>query len=137
MRRHLGHRHLTPFRDVVCRRDEQDEFVAADGNLEQPFLFRMKRERAEIEAALLDLDGNLPRRDAPHVDRDVGIAVPEFSDERQQRVDRRFIRPDEHAAAPQITQLAHGRLGLFGQTHEPLAVVLQHLAGVGQRAGLR
>ena len=52
-------------------------------------------------------------------------------------MDGRFVRADEHAAAAQIAKLAHRRLGLFGEPHEPLAVVLQHLAGVGQRPGLR
>ena len=49
----------------------------------------------------------------------------------------RFVGADEHAAAPQVAQLAHRRLGLLGEPHEPLPVVLQHAAGVGQRAALR
>ena len=52
-------------------------------------------------------------------------------------MDRRFVGADEHAAAPQIAQVAHHRLGLLGQTDEALAVVLQHLARLGERAALR
>ena len=66
-----------------------------------------------------------------------GKAAAEPPDQRQQRVDGGFVRADEHAAAPQVAQLAHGRFGLLGQPHEPLPVVLEHLAGVGQRARLR
>ena len=45
-----------------------------------------------------------------------------------------FVGADEHAAAPQVAQLAHRRLGLLGQPHQPLRVVLQHAAGLGERA---
>jgi hypothetical protein len=37
----------------------------------------MKRERAEVEAALLHFDSDLPRGHAPHVDRDVGVPLTE------------------------------------------------------------
>ena len=66
-----------------------------------------------------------------------GTRLPEPRHQRQQRVHRRFVGADQHAAAPQVAQLAHRRLGFFGQPHQPLAVVLQHPAGVGQRAALR
>ena len=49
----------------------------------------------------------------------------------------RFVGADQHAAAPQIAQLAHRRLRLFGEAHQALAVVLEHLAGVGERTALR
>ena len=119
------------------RRHQQHELVGADRHFEQPFLGGMKRQRAEIEAALLHFDGNLARRHAADVDGDVGIALAEARDERQQRVDRRLVGADEHAAAPHIAQLAHGRLGLLREPHQPLPVVLQHAAGFGQRPGLR
>ena len=98
------------------------------GDLEQPLLGRVERQRAEIEAPLLDFDGNLPRGHAADVGGDVGVALAEPRDERQQRVDGGLVGADEHAAAAQIAQLAHRRLGLLRQAHEPLAVVLQHLA---------
>ena len=119
------------------RRDEQHELVAADRHLEQPFFRRMERQRAEVEAPLLHFDGNLPGRHAADVNRDVGKPVAEAADERQQRVHGGFVGADEHAAAAQVAQLAHRRFGFLGQPHQPLPVVLQHLAGVGQRAGLR
>ena len=52
-------------------------------------------------------------------------------------MDGRLVGADEHASPAQIAQLAHGRLGLFREAYEPLAVVLQNLSGVGERAGLR
>ena len=85
----------------------------------------MKRQRAEVEAALLHLDGNLAREHAPHVDRDVGVPLAEARDERQQRVDGGFVGADQHAPAPQIAQLAHGRL------------VLEHPPRFGQRPRFR
>ena len=48
-----------------------------------------------------------------------------------------LVGADEHAAAAQVAQLAHGRLGLFGEAHQPLRVVAQHAPGFGQRALLR
>ena len=119
------------------RRHEQHELVAADGDLEQPCLGRAERQRAEVEAALLHLDRNLPRRHAAHVDGDVGNALPEARHQRQQRVHGRLVGADQHAAAAQVAQLAHRRFGLLGEPHEPLPVVLQHAARVGQRAALR
>src|SRR6185369_5951690 len=44
---------------------------------------------------------------------------------------------DEHASAPQVAQFAHRGLSFFGKPHEPLAVVLQDLARVGEGAALR
>ena len=121
----------------MLRMHEQHELVAADGNLEQPRFRRMERQRAEVEAALLHLDGDLPRRHAADVDRDVREALAEPPDERQQRVHGGLVGADQHAPALQIAELAHRGLGFLGQPHEPLAVVVQHLAGVGQRAALR
>ena len=119
------------------RRNEQHELVAADRHLEQPLFRGVKCEGAEVETALLDLNGNLAGRHAAHVGRDVGVALAEPGDERQQRVDRRLVRADEHPAAAQVAQVAHGRFGFFSQAHEPMAVVLEHLARFGERAGLR
>ena len=62
LRGHVLHRHLPAPGERVGRRHEQHELVAADRHLEQPFFGRTERQRAEIEAALLHLDGNLPRR---------------------------------------------------------------------------
>ena len=48
-----------------------------------------------------------------------------------------FVGADEHAAAPQIAQLAHRRLSFLCEPHEALTVVLEHAARVGQRAAFR
>ncbi len=48
----------------------------------------------------------------------------------------RFVRSNQHTASPQIAQFAHRRFGFLGQTHEPLAVILKDLAGIGERATL-
>jgi MFS family permease len=49
-------------------------------------------------------------------------------------VHRGLVGADQHAAAPQIPELAHGRFGLFREPDEPLAVVLEHAPGVGSGA---
>ena len=107
------------------------------GHFEQAFFGRMECQRAEVEAPLLDFDRDLPSRDTADVDRDVRETAAEPANQRQQRVDGRFVGADQHASPPQVAQLAHGRFGLLGQAHEPLPVVLEHLAGIGQGAGLR
>ena len=66
-----------------------------------------------------------------------GHALPEARHQRQQRVHGGLVGADQHAAAPQVAQLAHGRFGLLRQPDEPLPVVLQHPPRVGQRAALR
>ena len=49
---------------------QQHELVAANRDLEEPGFGRMKRERAEIEAALLHFHRDLARRDAADIDRE-------------------------------------------------------------------
>ena len=66
-----------------------------------------------------------------------GNSLAEARHQRQQRVDGRLVGANQHAPAAQIAQLAHRRLGFLGQPHQPLPVVLQHPAGVGERAALR
>ena len=53
---------------------------------------------------------------------------------RQQAVHRRLVGADDHPAAPDLLQLPDGRFGVGGQAEEPLRVVLQQPAGLGQRA---
>src|ERR1051325_4093249 len=55
-------------------RAEKDELVAANGDFEQPLFVWMKRQRAEVEAALLYFDRNLSRGHAAHIDRDIRVA---------------------------------------------------------------
>ena len=93
----------------------------------------MERQDAELEAALRDLDGNLPRGNPPDVHLDLGVLAPEPRDQRQQCVNGRFVRADEDAPALQIAQLAHRGLGLFAQPHQPMRIVQEKPAGLGQR----
>ena len=51
-------------------------------------------------------------------------------------MDRGFVGADEHAAAPQVAEVLDGRLRLFRQPEQPLGVVAQQAAGVGQRGVL-
>ena len=135
--RHILHRHLPTSGKRVRWRDEQHELVAANRHLEQPFLRRVKRERAEIEAALLHFDRNLPRGHAPHVNRDLRVTLAEPGDQREQRMHCGFVGADEDPAAPKIAELTHRRFGLLGKAHQPLAVVLEHATCIGQRSALR
>ena len=52
-------------------------------------------------------------------------------------MDRRFVGADEHAPALQIAQVADRRVGLLRQAHQPLRVVEEHAAGLGELAVLR
>ncbi len=108
------------------RRHQQHELVGAHRHLEQSLFGRPERQRAEVEAPLLDLDRDLPGRHAANVDGDVGIALTKPHDQRQQGVHGRFVRADQHAAAAQVAQVAHRRLGFLRQPDQPLPVVLQH-----------
>ncbi len=135
--RNVFHRDLLSLRQRVRRRKQQDELVAADNHLEEAALRRAECQRPEVETPLLHLDGDLSRGHTPDVHGDVGHLQSELRHQRQERVHGRFVGADEHAAAAQVAQLAHGRLGLFRQTHEPLTVVLQHASSVRQRAALR
>ena len=100
-------------------------------------LGRLEGDDAEVEAAAGDLGADVARVDAAHVDVDGREALVEPRDERQQAVDGAFVGADEHAAALEVAQLADGRLGLVGQAHQALGVVLQHAARLGQPAVLR
>ena len=55
-------------------------------------------------------------------------------DERQQRVHGRLVGADQHAPPPQVPQLAHRLLGLLRQPHQPLRILAEHAARLGQRA---
>ena len=121
----------------MARRHEQHEFVAADDDLEEAGLRWTEGQRTEIEAPLLDFDGDLAGRNTTHVNGDVRHALSELRHQRQQRVDGGFVGADQHAPPAQVAQLAHRRLGLFGEPDQSLSVVLQDAAGVGQRAALR
>ena len=85
----------------------------------------------------MDFDGDLPRGNAPDVDRDLGQALPEASHQRQKGMDGSFVRADEHAAALEVAELAHRRLGFFREPNQPLPIILEHTPGIGERPALR
>jgi hypothetical protein len=67
--------HLPPLRQLMRRRYQKHELVGPDRHHQQAFFRRVERQRTEIEAALLDFDGDLARRDSTDVDGDVGIPL--------------------------------------------------------------
>ena len=116
---------------------EHHQLVAAERDRLQPLVGRLERQDAEIEAALEQLGGDLPRRHAPDLDARLRVLAREALDDRQQRVDRRLVRADDDPPAADLLQLAHRRLGLGRQPQQPRGVVLQQRARLGQRAVAR
>ncbi len=97
---------------------------------------RLEGQHAEVEVALRHLGTDHARRDAAHVHVDERVRLAEARHQRQHDVHRRFVGADEHAAAAQVAQVAHRGFGLLGQPQQPLGVVAQQAAGVGQRGVL-
>jgi hypothetical protein len=118
-------------------RYEQHELVTADRHFQQAFLGRAEGERPEIEAALLHFNGNLARRHATDVGGNVGIALTESRNQREQRMHRRLVGADQHAPAPQVAQIADGGFGFLRQPHQPVPVVLEHPARFGEGSCFR
>ena len=116
---------------------EHDEFVGPKRQRLQPAVGWLECKDAEIEVALKHFGANLPGVDASHVDLDVLVVLPERGNERQQRMNGRLVRPDQDAASAQVTQLTNRRRRLFGQPHQALGVVEQHITRVGEHAVLR
>ena len=117
--------------------DQHHELVLAERKrLQAPFA-RGKGKHAEVERAAEDFAGHLPGRDAAHLDVRVGMVRAEAFDHRQQDVYGAFVGADQHAAAPQVLQLANRALGLCAQCREALRVVEEKLARLGQPASLR
>ncbi len=87
------------------RRHQEHQLVSADRHFEQP-LGRPERQRAKIETALLDLDHRLPGRNPANVDGDVGVALAESCDQRQQGVNRGFVRADQDPSTTQVAKIA-------------------------------
>ena len=121
----------------VLRRRQQHDVVAAERQRLDAAIGRLERQHAEVEAAIEDRVGDLPRRHAAHVDDDVGMVERELLDVRQQAVDGGLVGADDDAAAADLLQLAHRRLRLVGQPEQPLRVVLEQPSGLGQRAVAR
>jgi hypothetical protein len=55
----------------------------------------------------------------------------------QQRVDGGFVGPDQHSALADLLELPDRGLGLAGQAEEPLRVLQEQRAGLGEDPGSR
>lgn len=117
--------------------DQHDELVVAEGEGLQAPLARREGQHPEVERAAEHFPGDLPGRDAAHLDLGVGMIRTETLDDREQDVHRPFVGADQHAAAPQILQLANRVLGFRLELREALCVVEQQLARLGQTPALR
>ena len=133
----LFERHAAPPRERMLRAGEQDDVVAAEREGLDAFFGRLKRDDAEVDRALEHRRRHLTRRDASHVHDRVRMRGGEPLEQRQQRVDRRLVGADDQSAAAQLLQLPHRGLRLAREADEPLRVVLQQLARLGQRAVAR
>ena len=118
----------------MSRRHEQHELVGAEQQRRQLALGRIERQHAEVHRAQQHFLRHLPRRHAPDLHEDAGMLALERVDERQHRVHAALVRADEHAALLDVAQVGDGPGGLVGQPQQPVGVVEQQLAGVGQRA---
>ena len=104
---------------------------------QQLALGRLERDDAEVDGAQQDFLRHLPRRNAPHLDEDARMVALERLDQRQHRVHAAFVRADEHAALLDVAQVGDRAGRLVDQTQQPVGVLEQQLAGVGQRAVAR
>ena len=120
-------------RERVRRMDQHHELVVAEHDRAQPRLGRLKRQHAEVEAAVRDLGADLARRDAAHVHVHQRMGLAEPVDERQHDVHRGLVGADQDPAAPQVAQVLDRAFGLFGQAQQALGVVAQQAPGLGQR----
>ncbi len=81
---------------------------------------------------MCDLGADLTGRDAAHVHVDERMRLAESRDERQHGMHRGLVGPDEDPPAPQVAQVLHRALGLFGQAEQALGVVAEQAPGFGQ-----
>ena len=116
------------------RRREQDDVVAAEEDGLDAAIRGQEREDAEVDAAIEDGAGDLARRHAPDLDRHLRMQRGEALDVRQQAVHGRLVGAHDHAAAAHLLELLDGGLGLAGQPQQPLRVILEQTAGLGERA---
>jgi hypothetical protein len=103
----------------------------------EPGFGRLERQHAEVEAPLRNLCTDLPGRDTPDVDVNKRVGGAKLRDEGQHRVDRCFVGPDQHPAAAEVAQILDRAFRLLGQPQEPIGVVAEEPAGIGQRGVLR
>ena len=64
----------------------------------------------------------------------MGMLGRKALDMRQQRMNRRFVRADDDAAAAHLLQLLNRGLGLAGESEQALRIILEQSASFGQRA---
>ena len=113
---------------------EQHELVAPSGIDCRPCSAGWNVSTPKSRLPVEQFGRNLPRRDAPDVDHRLRVLRVEAFDERQQRVDGGFVGADDDPPAPDLLELANRRFGVGGEPHQPLRVVLQQPAGLGERA---
>ena len=116
---------------------QHDELVDAEPQRpEAPFSGGVGHQ-AEVQAAVEDFARNVARVHAAHLDLGLGMVFAEPHHDGQQHVDGGLVDPDDHPAAPQLLQLAHGADRFIPEPRHPLGVVEQDRAGLGQPPGLR
>ena len=120
----------------MLRADQHHQLVLAERQGLQPLLARGEGEHAEVERAAEHLARDLPRVHAPHLDLRVRVLAPEPLDDGQQDVHGALVGADEHASAPQVLELADGARRLVLEPRQPLRVVEQDLARLGELAAL-
>ena len=130
----FGHRDLRARGQWMLRMHEDDELVGTQPQREQAALGGLECHHAEVESTLKDFDADLTRRHASDVHLNLWMRVAKAIDERQQRVHRAFVCSHEHTPAAQVPQFAHGLLRFVRETHQPLRIIAQHAAGLGQRS---
>ena len=93
--------------------------------------------RAQVETVIEHFVRNVPRVDAVHADLHAGMLLVEARQRRNQRMDGAFVDPQGELAAPQAIQISQPLLYFVAQVEEPLGVLLEELAGVGEADGAR
>ena len=105
-------------REPMTRVHEHDQFVTPERNRLQILVRRLECQDAEVEAALEQLACDLARRDPADLDARLRVQLCKPFDDRQYRMDRRFIRADDHPAPPDVLELTHGGLRLGRQAQQ-------------------
>ena len=103
----------------------------------EPRLGGLERQHAEVEAALRDLGAHLAGRDAAHIDVHERVAPGgSVSMSGSTAWTEASLAPDQDAAAAQVPEVLDGRLGFLRQPEQPLGIVAQEPARLGERGVL-
>ena len=121
-----------PLGQPVPGRDEHHELVAAERDELQIRLLRIERQHAKIEAAVDERGRDLPRGHALHVHEHPRVVVVQPADDRHEHVHAGFVRPDAHAPALQVPQVANGAHGLVDEREHLPGVLREDDPGFGE-----